>query len=202
MNTYINENGTKVNYNRYEAKEIELINKFIEPEDCVLELGARYGGTSCTINKILTDKTKQVSVEPDEKVWEALEINKKNNDCHFDILKGTISKEPQRIVLSDRTFGDGNEWATYTEPASGYSSQRVANYPLPLLPFNVLFADCEGFLETFYEQNKELFPQLRMIIIEKDRPEACDYNRIINIFHSLGFKTVIDGFHSVFIKSN
>jgi hypothetical protein len=170
----------------------------IEPDDCVLELGARYGGTSCAINKILKDKNKQVSVEPDAKVWEALEINKKNNDCHFHILKGTISKKPQKIVLSDRTFGDGNQWATYTEPAS--DSLGVANYPLPLLPFNVLFVDCEGFLETFYEENKELFPQLRLIIIEKDRPEACDYNKLINIFHSLGFKTVIDGFHSVFIK--
>ena len=68
------------------------------------------------------------------------------------------------------------------------------------MPFNVLVADCEGFLETFYNENKEWFKSLRLILFEKDRPQACDYDYLVSEFIKLGFKPVRDSFHSVFIK--
>ena len=196
----INEKRQVVDYNTYETREINLIKSYIQPDDCVLELGARYGGTSIACNLLLKDKTKQVSVEPDSRVWKSLEENKKKSQCQFTILKGTISKEPQKIIKNSRQFSDGNDWATYTEPASGYSPERVENYPIPLLPFNVLIADCEGFLETFYNENKNFFKGLRLIILEKDRPDFCNYDRLKQEFLNLGFFCARDEFHSVYIK--
>lgn len=197
-NFFINEKNEKVNYNRYETREIDLIKKFIKEDDVVLELGARYGGTSVAINQILKDKEKQVSVDPDQRIWESLETNKKNHNCKFMIIKGTISNKPQKIIKDSRKFDDKNDWATYTEECK--IGEGCMNYPLPLLNFNVLVADCEGFLETFYDENKNIFPYLRLIIFEKDRPDFCNYDRLINEFKTLGFKCIQNDFHSVFMK--
>jgi hypothetical protein len=196
---FINEKNEKVNYNQYEKREIDLIKKFIKEDDVVLELGARYGGTSVAINQILKDKEKQVSVDPDQRIWESLETNKKNHNCQFIIIKGTISNKPQKIIKDSRKFDDKNDWATYTEECLT-NEEGCMNYPLPLLNFNVLVADCEGFLETFYDENKNIFPYLRLIIFEKDRPDFCNYDRLSNEFEKLGFKCIQNDFHSVFMK--
>ncbi len=46
---------------------------------------------SCLIN--------QVSVEPDNHVWDALENNKKLSNCNFQIVKGFISNNKFRMYL-------------------------------------------------------------------------------------------------------
>lgn len=187
---FIDEKGNLVKYDRYEKVERNQARKFIDPKDCVLELGARYGGVSVTINNILNVKTNQVSVEPDKRVWGALERNRREHNCHFEILKGTISRKPQKI--------NGNSWATHTIEGSS----DIPHYTIPDKPFNVLVADCEGFLETFYRENKEFFRKLRLIIFEKDRPEICNYDYIISELKEIGFKEVINNFHSVFIRDH
>jgi len=186
---FYNEKGEIVDYSIYESNEIKIVKQFIKKKDCVLELGARYGGVSCAINNILTEdyKEKQYSVEPDERVWEALEKNKNNHNCKFNIIKGTISKDKMKIIKNSRKFNDNNDWATYTEIDK---SSNIQNYDLPSCRFNVLVADCEGFLETFYNENKELFDELRLIIVEKDRPEYCNYEYLENEFLSMGFQKV------------
>jgi len=62
-----------VNTNIREHAEQELAQKYIEKDDIVLELGARYGSVSCIINSKLCNKNNQISVEPDSRVWDALE---------------------------------------------------------------------------------------------------------------------------------
>jgi hypothetical protein len=184
---FVDEKGNKVPYDIAEVVERQQAQTYVKPDDCVLELGARYGGVSVTINKILNNKKNQVSVEPDEKVWDALETNIKNHNCDIEIIKGTISKKKQRIIC------DG--WATRSVEGGD-----VNNYEIPNKPFNVLIADCEGFLETFYSENIEFFKKLRLIIFEKDFPENCDYDFIVKELLTLGFKEEVGGFHSVFIK--
>jgi len=193
------EKGKLVNYGVYESTEIKMAREFIQSDDYVLELGARYGGVSCEINKKLKNKKYQVVVEPDSRVWEVLEKNRDRNNCEFEIVKGTISKTPQKIIMNSRKFDDNNDWATYCEDSS---NTTIQNYDLPNKPFNVLVADCEGFLETFYRENMELFMRLRCIIIEKDRREHCNYEYLESEFLRLGFqivyKDISDGFHTVY----
>ena len=78
--------------------------KDIKENDIVLELGARYGTVSCAINNQLKTKTNQVSVEPDHKVWEALEKNKKINNCNFHILRGFLSKKKLDLVIENNGY--------------------------------------------------------------------------------------------------
>ncbi len=198
---FLNEHGKPVNYDVYETTEIKMANEFILPDDYVLELGARYGGVSCAINKKLDNKTHQYSVEPDSRVWDALEKNKKANGCEFNIIKGCISKSRQSLSKDTRKFGDGNDWACYSNQCG---NGEVKNFSIPNKPFNVLVADCEGSLETFYKENTDFFSQLRCIMIEKDRPDYCNYDYLESEFLKLGFKIVYkdrkDGFHTTYEK--
>jgi hypothetical protein len=184
--------GKIVDYTKYESTEVKQAKQFIKPNDRVLELGARWGGVAVTTNKILEDKNKHYVVECDPTVWDTLEFNKINNNCQFNIIKGTISKKKQRI--------SGKSWATHTVEDE---DSQIPNYPIPLVDFNVLIADCEGFIETFYDENKEFFKGLRLILLEKDRVDHCNYDRIFAEWNEMGFKQIKPKqlkFHTIWIK--
>ena len=184
--------GKIINYNKFESTEVKQAKQYIKPDDRVLELGARFGGVAVTTNKILKDKDQHYVVECDPSVWDTLEFNKNNNNCSFNIIKGTISRKKQGI--------SGKSWATHTVQDE---ESNIPNYPLPLVDFNVLIADCEGFIEQFYDENKEFFKGLRLILLEKDRPNHCNYDRIFEEFKNLGFKQIDEKrlkFHTVWIK--
>lgn len=87
------QHGARVNTDAMECEEQRLASKYVHPNDTVLELGARYGSVSCTINSILSRKDHQVSVEPDDRVWDALEANRDRNGCGFHIVKGFLSSK-------------------------------------------------------------------------------------------------------------
>ena len=85
------QHGNPINTAYFEKPEQDLANQYIKEDDVVLELGARYGSVSCVINSKLKCKTNQVVVEPDVRVWDALERNKVVNGCGFHIVKGFVS---------------------------------------------------------------------------------------------------------------
>ena len=79
----------------------------------MLELGARYGTVSCTINKKLNNKKNQVSVEPDDRVWNALDVNKIKNACDFNIVKGFVTNK--KLDLTNLGEGMSAYGATFIE---------------------------------------------------------------------------------------
>ncbi len=184
--------GKIINYNQVESVEVKQAREYIREDDRVLELGARWGGVAVTTNKILKDKDKHYVVECDPSVWDTLEFNKNNNNCSFNIIKGTISKKKQKI--------SGPSWSTHTIEDD---ESDIPNYPLPLVDFNVLIADCEGAIETFYDENKRFFDGLRLILLEKDRPNHCDYDRIFAEWREAGWKQIEPKrlkFHTIWVK--
>ena len=70
------------------------------------------------------------------------------------------------------------------------------------LPFNVLVADCEGFLEVFFDENPEFYDNLRLIIFEEDYPEKCNYDKIKNKLLEKQFINLVEGHQNVWIKSD
>jgi|DEB0MinimDraft_6_1074348.scaffolds.fasta_scaffold43152_1 hypothetical protein len=173
-----NEHGKPINL-KIEIVEQELVQKYIKPEDRVLELGARYGSVSIRTNKIVNDKSSHYVVEPDSAIWECLENNMKINDCNFNIIKGVIAKDKYSVCQKN--------YSTYTYKDENSKTQ---SYDLPDVDFNVLIVDCEGFFQTFYEENKSLFPKLETIIFEGDEPQRCDYDYLLSEFDKLGFKVI------------
>ena len=192
----INENNRVVS-NNIEIVEQELVKKYVKPEDIVLELGARYGAVSITTNKIVNDKSSHYVVEPDEKVWDALESNMKNNNCDFNIIKGVIGKEKYKI--------SGSNYSTFTEKDL---NGTIKNYDIPDVKFNTLIVDCEGYLEIFYDENKEFFTTLEKIILEADEIDRCNYDRVFDEFIKIGFHqiekikepTCDNMYHYVFVR--
>ena len=194
-------NGKKVNIEQVEKPEQDLTNKYILENDVVLELGARYGSVSCVINSKLNNKNNQVVVEPDNRVWNALEQNKTNNNCNFNIVKGFISNK--KLDLTNLNVCLDGYGATFIENDNtkipSYSLDEIKNkYNLN---FNVLVADCEGFLERFFDENPDFYDGLRLIIFEADYSEKCDYNKIKNKLTEKKFNKLLEGHQNVWIKN-
>jgi FkbM family methyltransferase len=195
---FFDNNNNLIDTNTIEKQEQDLANKYILPSDVVLELGARYGTVSCTINKKLFNKSNQVVVEPDSRVWESLEKNKNNNNCHFNIVKGFISDVKLDVQHMDDEYGTTsiiNENSTI----DCYTLQEIKE-KYNIQKFNFLIADCEGGLGLFLRENPSLYNDIRMIIFEADYPEKCDYNLIKNNLRLFGFTKIEDGFQNVWIK--
>ena len=190
---YYNEKGEKIKHLIVERKEQILAEEYIQADSVVLELGARYGSVSCVINKKLNDKTRQVVVEPDERVWDALEANKKRNGCEFHIIKGFVSNKKLGLTNTD-------DWRGYGTTSMEDTSSSIPNYTLKEieskynLKFNTLVADCEGFLGIFFEENPHFYDQLELIIFEKDNPKMCNYKQIKKTLEEKGFKQLVSLF--------
>jgi len=190
----------KVDIEHVEKPEQDLVSKYILENDVVLELGARYGSVSCIINSKLNNKNNQVVVEPDNRVWNALEKNRINNNCEFNIVKGFISNKKLSLTNLDVCL-DGYG-ATFVEDSNtkipSYSLNEIMNkYNLK---FNVLVADCEGFLEVFFDENPEFYNNLRLIIFEADYAEKCNYDKIKNNLRKNNFKKLLEGYQNVWVR--
>ena len=184
-----------------ERTEQILAKQYIKKDDVVLELGARYGSVSCVINSQLSNKNNQVSVEPDSRVWDALENNAKINNCGFNIIKGFIGEKKMDLTNLNNYCGGYGSTFIYNE------NSKIQSYTLDEvkkkynLKFNVLVADCEGFLEVFFDENPNFYNDLRLIIFEADYPDKCNYNKIREALIKYNFKAISTGHQNVYIKT-
>jgi len=195
------QNNKKVDIFKFEVIEQNLAYLYIKKDDIVLELGARYGSVSCIINHNLDNKENHVVVEPDERVWEALERNKEVNNCKFNIVKGFISKKKLALTNLDEWFGG------YGATAVEQNNTKIPSFLLDEIKkkynmkFNVIVADCEGFLEIFFDENPELYNELRMCIFEADYVDKCNYTKIRNKLRESGFEEILGGHQNVWIRN-
>jgi len=188
---FYNEKNELIDHKTAEVTEQEQAKKYIDKNDKVLELGARYGTVSCLVNSKLKNKKDHYVVEPDKKVWNSLEKNKKINNSEFTIIKGIIGKQNMKME------GDG-----YGIRSVPNDNPDIKLYSIPDIKFNTLIVDCEGCFENFYNENKDFVKGLNKIMYETDYGDKCDYNYIKNELLSEGFKIVenINDFHYVLIK--
>lgn len=183
------ENNNLVNTKKNEHFEQSLAQQHIESEDIVLELGARYGSVSVTINKILKNKKNHVVVEPDSRVWDALEKNRIVNGCKFKIFKGLIGKKKYSLTNKDCYNGYGTTMIenSNSDIESITLDNLIKRYKIEP---NVLVVDCEGCFEIFLDENKDFIKNLRMIMYEADYPQKCNYIKIEKILIENGFKVI------------
>jgi len=197
---FYDENYKLIDIESLEKSEQDLAHKYILPDDIVLELGARYGTVSCIINSKLNNKKNQVVVEPDDRVWSPLEGNRWRNNCDFHIVKGFISNT--KINLTNKECYYNGYGATFIPDENSnilsYTLDEIKNQYN--LTFNVLVADCEGFLEVFFDENPNIYKDLRLIMYEADYPEKCNYDKIKNNLINHNFSCIEEGFQNVWIK--
>lgn len=189
------ERNVQINSSDAEYPEQYIAHTYVDPSSTVLELGARYGSVSCIINKKLTTKSNQVSVEPDSTVWDALEKNILQNGCSVHIFKGFVSTKSRDLL----PFGyAATSVVSETTNLPSSSVQEIES--LYGLQFDTLVADCEGFLEDFFDEHPHLYEQLSTVIFEADYPQKCNYSKIRTNLQSHGFTEILSGFQNVYKK--
>jgi len=175
----------------YEKNERKLVKKFVCNQDSVLELGACIGVVSLTINKILSDKTKHISVEPNPQMYEYLELNKKNNNAKFQIETCIVSNSKEiefylggSAFLSSSIHGSGNkviiQGKTFKELTEQY------------FDFTAIVMDIEGGELDFFQSFDLSETKVRLIIWEThESVSKLTHNELLKCYEllkSYGFK--------------
>jgi glycosyl transferase family 25 len=189
------ETGNQINTSKSEVPEQYLANTYVNTDAVVLELGARYGTVSCVINNRLLNRNNQVSVEPDENVWSALDSNIARNKCSIRVHKGFVSKTSKSLL----NYGYASTTIDSATPNNLSLSVEDIQTKYGLV-FDTLVADCEGFLETFFNEHPFMYSQLHTVIFEADFPQKCNYDKIRSTLKTNGFIEIIHGFQNVYKK--
>ena len=160
-NKYYNEKDELINHKVEERTEQEQAFKYIEPNDIVLELGGRYGTVSAIINYKLNNKKNHVVVEPDENILPSLINNRCLNNSDYIILPKIISNSNKKKI-------EGGYGTHYIDSDDNDKTNNIISYQdfkkeYPL-NFNVIVADCEGFLCEFIENMGDDFSKINKII--------------------------------------
>lgn len=177
-----------------EYDEWNLVRGLVRPGSVVLELGGRFGTTSCVIAEKVGATGRVVAVEPDPKAYRALTRNRARHNCTFDILRATIGDTPNLVISQDL-----QHYATRTYIAH---SKRDLQRAVPAIDyrslekqigrqFDTLLIDCEGCIEQFFVgSTRRLLHQLRLILMEEDVPHAVDYAKWHAKLRHHGFERV------------
>jgi|TARA_B110000902_G_C14208597_1_gene550513 FkbM family methyltransferase len=149
----------------YEKDERKLIVKYMKPDDSVLEMGACIGVVSLTINKILLDKTKQVSIEPNPQMHEYLYTNRENNNGFFNIETCIISKlNKVDFFIGGKAFlGSSTLNGEEKIEIPGKSFQKITD---EYFEFTVIVMDIEGGELEFFRSFDLTSSKVRLIIWE------------------------------------
>jgi FkbM family methyltransferase len=208
--TFVNEHGKRIPFETYEQFEQYLVQKWIKPTDIVLELGARCGVVSCTINSILAEKSAHVAVEPDPEALVALRKNKATFGGKFRVCGAAIGDTPLTMLADDEGLGNYTVAAAGAEVPPGLHSFSVKNIPRDeffkkyALPFTALVMDCEGCAGRFLADNFHRFEDLEMVLFERDNVAMCDYDAMTKQLEGAGFTKaddLLDGFQQVWLRS-
>ena len=156
----------------------------IDPSHTVLELGARYGTTSCVLAEATNNSGRVVSVEPDSFVHAALDTNRRAHKCNFGIFRGTVGRHAQVLEAtyasgSRKTYEVRTRDARSTDaPSTHLASISVDDLErLSGMRFNAMVIDCEGCLNGVLDHQllRRTVPPLELLLIEQDSLRKVNY---------------------------
>jgi FkbM family methyltransferase len=206
----------------YEKQERLDVEKYLPANAKVLEIGARFGVVSCTINHKLTDPTQHVVVEPDPRVWSTLKKNRDSTGCRFHIVEGALSSKPVTMLTSVGRIGAGSIFRIQGSdsgtrppvPAVACTTLRVPNgmctppAGVPNVTYqeitdryfvpDTLVVDCEGAFVEFFRDFPEMMDDAKLILIEWDAQEEANNQKYQRFILNKGFREIKSGFHSVY----
>ena len=146
---------------------------YLRPTDAVLELGARYGTTTCAAARFAA---RVVSLEPDASVIAALGGNVARNGCNATVVNGALSTG-LRGPLAVARAGYGTRLSDAAPSGSGRDAAAVAAFTVEALEaahlrrgarFDALFADCEDCFATLEADFSGFLDRVRLVVLELD----------------------------------
>lgn len=184
-----------------EFPEHHLVQKWIPKDAVVLELGARFGTTTCKIAKRLDNSGAIIAVEPNPRVLPYLRKNLRTHNCSAHILAGVVASEPAFIDPGGDYGGrtTANAKKTDNEVVPNFYWDDVENKLGRAI--DTVLIDCEGCADQMMDQlGPKIQNQLKLIIIEtdyvkgsadKDCKENCmDYEKMFAFLRENGFRQV------------
>ena len=164
-----------------EWDEWAMVRALLGPHRRVLEMGARFGTTSCVIASVLNNSGRLVSVEPDQSVHHSLLANRDSHHCRFDVVAGTVGMDAAVSVL--RVHPKLGGYGTLTSAASSSNKTvgpLVDNLPIAELErqagyqFDTLLLDCEGCIQNVlgHAEGVAFLERLDLLLIEEDATPA------------------------------
>jgi FkbM family methyltransferase len=171
---FLDEQGNPVDMSK-EAVEHRLIKSFVSPKSTgVLELGARYGTSSCAISHQVASMGTVVSLEADASLWSVTATNLRANNCTSTrLVKGVLGVA--RMRRSRRR--NGSKWTTVFEQVRDVDGSDVeavnAFTPQALqakfnVQFDTMVVDCEGCFGAIIQAFPAFIRQLETVILEAD----------------------------------
>lgn len=197
-----NINGNLIKNEEWEYYEQKLLIKYLKRNDNILQLGGNIGASCIMADKLLNRNSLNICVEPNNKVINTLEKNKKYHNSKFKIIYGVISDREGLKLSNEGEKDEFNYWGSKITEGKG---QMVKSFRLNNIEninkINVLFADCEGCLESFMDEYEHFLKQLRLVIYEADQTHICNYKKIEKILKKNNFKNIeVDGQNYVWMK--
>jgi hypothetical protein len=151
----------------HERPEQEILAKFLPADSTVLELGAGQGCTAIVIDKMLSNPTQHVVIDPSKYSIDSTSNHRSQTNSQFQLLHGFLAK--------NRKFQE-DLWA---------DCKLVPNFSLEHCKslvqkgsFDVLSVDCEGAFLGVCQDYPELLQEAKLIVIEMDGDKNnCDATR-------------------------
>jgi FkbM family methyltransferase len=94
--------------NKYEAAERQAVARYLKREIPVIELGGSMGVVACMTNRLLKNPTAHVVVEANPLAIPQLELNKKLNGSHFEIVNRAIAYGTDSVTFRPSANLAGN----------------------------------------------------------------------------------------------
>lgn len=150
----------------------ELVGQIIRPTDTVLELGGRYGSTTCSLAEKQNNSGALIVVEPDPKVWAIHEFNKLTHNCASWSVFGVLGGEDAKVLedterYNTQTSGDTDAKGVMVRHYTWDQVEKATG-----LKVDTVIMDCEGCWIDVVRENLEKFRNVNMVILENDNDNS------------------------------
>jgi len=144
---FINETGGPVHRQGCLQNKAQKVMDHVPVGAKVLEMGARFGVVTCAIARKVGPTGQVIAVEPDKRVWPALEHNLKHFCPQVKLIKGAVANTPLHFnanpdnrLLSHTVSNKTNDSAVVAIKTMRFDKlEHQYN-----LAFDTVWADCQG----------------------------------------------------------
>jgi len=205
---FINETGGPVHRQGCLQRKASLVMDHVPVGAKVLEMGARFGVVTCAIARKVGPKGQVIAVEPDKRVWPALEHNLKHFCPQVKLIKGAVANTPLHFSANTDNGLLSHTVSNKTKDAAAVAINTLKFDELEHqydLTFDTVWADCQGCFHQFLSEQKSTLAggDISHVVLEEDSSEsvgdedymysdkqAKDYKDVELAMGKLGFSEV------------
>lgn len=179
-----------------EEDEILAIDKYLNKEAIVLELGGCLGFVSCYLNEKLINPENHVVLEANPHLIDFLEKNKNHNNSKFKIINKMISNKKQNTFYIGKSIhsSSANKKSGRACTIQGISILQL-QHDLGL-NFDTLIMDIEGGEYDLFKTTDFSKLGVKTLIFE-----LHDFNRVLNSSQVTHIKNILENYNFTYIET-